>query len=120
MSNKDPQHGQEPGPKGLNLDALMPAKMPVGTSIGTLYVRLAYTTDWETFDIDDIEKLGKAAIRQLISRIEYKHDSAPLSDEDLEVLTDEHSSKAVLEDINCLPSRLLAQAFGSSGDHHEQ
>jgi hypothetical protein len=84
----DSSQGSQPKPKKFNLSDLLPAKAPVETSLGTLYVRHAYTSDWKHFEIDGDQKLGKAAVRQLCSRVEDKNDSGPLAVQDLEALND--------------------------------
>lgn len=71
----------------LNLNDLLPAKVSVETSIGTLYVRHANTTDWKVFKIDDTQKLGRVVVGVLCSRLEDKCDRAPLAEEDLDALT---------------------------------
>lgn len=76
----------QPKPKKFNLCDFLPSKAAVETSLGTLYVRHAYTSDWKHFESDDTQELGKAAVRHLSSRIEDKNDSRPLADEDLEAL----------------------------------
>lgn len=87
MSDK-PESTDEPHPKPkkLKLADLLPAKAAVKTSLGPLYVRHAYTSDWKHFQSDDIFELGRAVVRQLSSRIEDKNDSEPLTEEDLEAL----------------------------------
>lgn len=77
-----------PKPKKLNLEDLLPAKAAVKTSLGPLYVRQAYSSDWKHFEIDDNRELGKAVVRQLSSRHEDKNDSGPLTEEDLGALVD--------------------------------
>lgn len=72
----------------LNIDDLIPRKLPVETSIGTLYVRHGHLTDWKRFHDDDPLELGKMAAKQFTSRIEDKRDTEPLSDEDLAELDD--------------------------------
>lgn len=75
-------------PKKLNLDALLPAKGSISTSIGTLYARHPYSSDWNDFELEDSVELGRAAIQRLCNRIEDKHDSSALHDDDLKLLTD--------------------------------
>lgn len=74
-------------PKMLSLDALLPAKGSITTSIGTLYARHPYSSDWKYFDLEDSLELGRVAIQRLCNRIEDKHDSSALHDDDLKVLT---------------------------------
>ncbi|OZA27503.1 MAG: hypothetical protein B7X93_09000 [Hydrogenophilales bacterium 17-61-9] len=90
MISETPESSQEPQPKPkkLDLNALLPAKIPVETSLGTLYVRHAYTTDWKHFESDDAQELGRVVVRQLSSRVEQKNDSEPLAEEDLEALNE--------------------------------
>lgn len=84
----DSANEPHPKPKKLNLEDLLPAKAAVKTSLGPLYVRHAYTSDWKHFEIDDNRKLGKAVVLQLSSRNEDKNDSGPLTEEDFEALVD--------------------------------
>lgn len=72
--------------KSLNILLQRPVKIPVQTSLGILYVRNAYVSDWTLFESDDPETLGKLAVRQLVSKIEDKEDDTPLADEDLDAL----------------------------------
>lgn len=78
----------EEKPKKLNLDALLPAKGSITTSIGTLYTRHPYSSDWTDFELEDSVELGRVAIQRLCNRIEDKHDSSNLHDDDLKLLTD--------------------------------
>lgn len=99
MSDTPESHkGSQPKPKSISLDDLLPAKASVRTSIGTLYIRYANTSDWKSFEIDDADELGRAAVRQLSSRVEDKHDSDPLAEKDLNALTevDYHSLAPVI------------------------
>jgi uncharacterized membrane protein len=75
-------------PKKLNLDALLPAKGSITTSIGTLYARHPHSSDWKDFDLEDSAELGRVVIQRLCNRIEDKHDSSALHDDDLKLLTD--------------------------------
>lgn len=75
-------------PKKLNLAALLPAKRSIATSIGTLYARHPYSSDWKYFDLEDSVELGRVAIQRLCNQIEDKHDSSALHDNDLKLLTD--------------------------------
>jgi hypothetical protein len=74
--------------KKLNLDALLPAKSSIKTSIGALYARHPYSSDWKHFELDDAVELGRVAVHRLCNRIEDKHDSTTLLDGDLKLLTD--------------------------------
>lgn len=78
-----PDFTDEPHPKSkkLNLEDLLPAKAVVKTSLGSLYVRHAYSSDRKHFEIDDNRELGKAVVRQLSSRSEDKNDNGPLTEE---------------------------------------
>lgn len=78
----------EEKPKKLNLDALLPAKGSITTSIGTLYARHPFSSDWKDFELEDSVELGRVAIQRLCNRIEDKHDSSALDDDDLNLLTD--------------------------------
>lgn len=75
-------------PKKLNLNALLPAKGSITTSIGTLYARHPYSSDWKYFELEDGVGLGRVAVQRLCNRIEDKHDSSALHDDDLKLLTD--------------------------------
>ena len=89
MSNApESSEEQQPKPKKLNLSDFLPAKAVVETSLGTLYVRHAHTSDWKHFESNNARELGKAAVRHLSSRIEDKNDSEQLADEDFEALDD--------------------------------
>lgn len=89
MSDEDQSaNSAEPKPKKLNIDALLPAKASVNTSIGTIYVRHAYTNDWEFFDTNDVVELGRVSVQRLCNRFEGKRDSSPLLDDDLNSLSD--------------------------------
>lgn len=89
MSDEDQSaNSTEPKPKKINISALLPAKASVDTSIGTIYVRHAYTSDWEFFDTKDVVELGRVSVQRLCSRFEDKHDSSPLLDDDLNSLSD--------------------------------
>lgn len=75
-------------PKIFNLDALLPAKGSITTSIGTIYTRHPYIGDWNYFELENADELALAAIQRLCNRIEDKQDSSPLDDVDLKLLTD--------------------------------
>lgn len=88
MSDEDKSANSAEGkPKKLNLDALLPAKASIATSIGTLYVRQLNRSDWKYFELEDAVELGRVSIQRLCNRIEDKHDSSPLLDDDLKLLT---------------------------------
>lgn len=93
-----PEFSEEPQPKPKKLVDFLPAKVAVQTSLGTLYVRHAYTSDWKHFESDDSQELGRVAVRQLCSRFEDKSDSGPLAEVDLESLhdTDFHALAPVI------------------------
>jgi len=89
MSDEDQSaNGSQEKPKKLDLGALLPAKTPIDTLIGTLYVRHPYSSDWKFFDIEDVVELGRVSVQRLCNRIEDKHDSSPLPADDLKSLTD--------------------------------
>lgn len=89
MSDEDQSaNSAEPKPKKLNLDALHPAKASIATSIGTLYVRHPYSSDWKYFELDDVVELGRVSVQRLCNRVEDKHDSSSLLDDDLKSLSD--------------------------------
>lgn len=58
------------------------------TSLGRLYVRYVYGSDWKHLEGDDEAELGKAAVRRLANRAQDKRDSSPLADEDVDALLD--------------------------------
>ncbi|MXS86310.1 hypothetical protein ABO04_10480 [Nitrosomonas sp. HPC101] len=78
----------EEKPKTLNLDALLPAKTPIATSVGTLFVRYPHTSDWKYLDLNDPIELARVSVQRLCSRVEDKRDSSSLLDDDLNRLTD--------------------------------
>lgn len=86
--SKIPDGNQGDKPKGINLSDLLPKKASVTTTIGPLYVRHAYTSDWKLFNSNDAHTLGLVALRQLCSRIESKHDSSPLDEQDIDALSE--------------------------------
>lgn len=89
MSDEDQSaNSVEVKPKKLNLDALLPAKASIATSLGTLYVRHLYSSDWKYLEHDDAVELGRVSVQRLCNRIEDKHDSNPLLDDDLKLLSD--------------------------------
>lgn len=75
-------------PKTLNLDALLPAKAPIVTSVGTLFVRHPHSSDWKYLDLDDPIESARVSVQRLCNRVEDKRDSSPLLDGDLNALTD--------------------------------
>lgn len=83
-----PSDDSQAKPKKLNLGALLPAKVSIDTSIGTLYVRHAYSSDWKFFNIEDVVELGRVSVQRLCNRVEDKHDSSTLPDDELASLTD--------------------------------
>lgn len=86
--SKTPEPTPPSQPKRLSLDALLPEKAPVDTTLGTLYVRHAYASDWKYFESDDATELGKAAVRQLTNQNKDKKEDGPLADEDFNALTE--------------------------------
>lgn len=77
----------QPAPK-RSLSDLLPTKAAVATSLGTLYIRHVYTSDWKHLESDDAENLGKAAVRQLCSRNEDKRNSEPLATDEVDALNE--------------------------------
>lgn len=71
----------------FNIEDLVRAKTPVETSRGTLYARGETGNDWKAYGSDDLEILGKEAVRHLAGRSAEKLDSTPLDEEDFEELT---------------------------------
>lgn len=96
MSDEDQSaNSAEPKPKKLNLDALHPAKASTATSIGTLYVRHPYSSDWKYFELGDAVELGRVSVQRLCNRVEDKHDSSPLLDDDLKNLSEDDYKELV-------------------------
>lgn len=93
-------------PKKFNLDELLPAKMSITTSIGVLYVRHPSSSDWKRFEFEDAVELGRMAVQLLCNRIEDKHDSSALQDDDLELL-------------NAADYQVIAQAIAKQGEWRE-
>lgn len=85
----DSSQPTQPETKKFDLNSLLPAKLPVSTSLGTLYVRRARASDWKHLENDDVQKLGKTAAQLLSSRVEDKRNYEPLADDDLSALLDE-------------------------------
>ena len=55
MSDEDRSSDSGEGkPKKLNLDALLPAKASIATSVGTLFVRHPHSSDWKYLELDDL------------------------------------------------------------------
>lgn len=77
--------GQEPTKKIRILD-LMPEKTPIPTSLGTLYVRHIYVSDWKHLERNDSDELGKAIVGRVTSRLKDKGDDTALSDDDFAAL----------------------------------
>lgn len=72
----------------LDLNALIPEKTAVPTSLGTLYVRSPDIASIPGFpDIDD-DELGRRLVAQSTSRILDKQDASSLSEEDAQALGD--------------------------------
>lgn len=89
MSEEDlAANSDEEKPKTLNLDALLPSKAPIATSVGTLFVRHPHSSDWKYLDQDDPIQSARVSVQRLCSRVEDKRDSSPLLDDDLNGLTD--------------------------------
>lgn len=86
--SKNSEPTPSPQPKKLSLGDLVPEKARVETSLGALYVRHAYASDWKHFNSDDPAELGRAAIRQLANRSKDKKDDGPLAEDDLEALSE--------------------------------
>jgi len=87
MSDEDRSADSGEGkPKKLNLDALLPAKASIATSVGTLFVRHPHSSDWKYLELDDPIELARVSVQRLCSRVEDKRDSSPLLDDDLNVL----------------------------------
>ena len=79
---------KNPKPKTLKISDLLPAKAVVETSIGRIYVRHVYTSDWKQFESEDAVELGRSVVQQLCNRVEDKSESGPLEEKDLEELSE--------------------------------
>ncbi|WP_031256021.1 hypothetical protein [Curvibacter lanceolatus] len=97
----------------LNLDALIPSKKPVDTSIGTLYVRIPSNKDLETLVKHAPGNIGSEAIKTLVNRIEKKRDRSEISEQDLENLTDVDKDKlaTAISQANSIQPMPLAHQF---------
>jgi hypothetical protein len=84
--SQTPEPPPDPQKKNLDLIDLLPAKVSVMTSLGTLYVRHARVSDWKHLESDDLAELGRIAVRQLASRIADKNDDGPLTNDDFDNL----------------------------------
>lgn len=84
--NPSTPHQQEPTKKRSIL-AIGPAKARVETSVGPLFVRHAYVSDYERFGSDDDTERGRLVVQRLASRVERKGDDTPF-DGDVGVLTE--------------------------------
>lgn len=87
MSDK-PELPDEKSPKikTQKISDLLPAKAVVETSIGRIFVRHAYVSDWKQFASEDAYELGRSVVLHLCNRVEDKNDSGPLDVKDLEGL----------------------------------
>lgn len=89
MRDKSEQPSEENSKaKTLKISDLLPAKAVVETSIGRLYIRHVYTSDWKHFGSEDAHELGRSVVQHLCSRIEDKNESGPLGEMDLEELSE--------------------------------
>jgi hypothetical protein len=79
---------KNPKPKTLKISDLLPAKAVVETSIGRIYVRHVYTSDWKQFESEDAVELGRSVVQHLCNRVEDKSESGPLEEKDLEELSE--------------------------------
>lgn len=75
--------------KTQKISDLLPAKAVVETSIGRIFVRHAYLSDWKQFASEDAYELGRSVVLHLCNRVEDKNDSGPLDVKDFEKLGDE-------------------------------
>lgn len=66
---------------------LNPAKIPVSTSIGTLYVRRIYPRDFDLLTASDPIELGRATTKLICNLIEDRKDKSPLPDEVFEKIS---------------------------------
>lgn len=89
MNDEDQFASSDEGKKKtFDLDALLPEKASVATSIGMLYVRHLYSSDWKYLESDDAVELGRSTLQRLCNRTEDKSESSPLLDEDMRLLND--------------------------------
>ena len=79
---------KNPKTKTLKISDLLPAKAVVETSIGRIYVRHVYTSDWKQFESEDAVELGRSVVQHLCNRVEDKSESGPLEEKDLEELSE--------------------------------
>jgi hypothetical protein len=80
---------QSPEPqKNIRILDLIPDKTPVQTSLGPLYVRHIYTSDWKHLESKDLAEVGKIIVCRLVSRFEDKSNDTPLSEDDMEAIVD--------------------------------
>lgn len=76
----------------LDLDALIPEKVPVQTSLGTLYAA-AKEFPRSALKADQEEEVGRKVVQHTCGRVEDKNDTTPLSDEDVAALSAEDIAK---------------------------
>jgi hypothetical protein len=105
-SEQGPERPETPRKRTtLDLDALTPEKVPVQTSLGTLYAG-AHGFPQSALKDDQDEEVGRKVVKHTCSRVEHKNDTAPLSDEVVAALTDEDI--AVLGPVVAKQQRWLA------------
>lgn len=89
MSDEDRTANNSEGkPKKFKIEALIPAKASIATSVGTIFVRYPHSSDWKYLELDDPIELARVSVQRLCSLVEDKRDYSLLLDEHLRLLTD--------------------------------
>jgi hypothetical protein len=78
--------------KALDLDELTPPKVPVETSVGTLYVG-SHGYPVKVFKAELDEKVGEAVMRSVCNRDIDKNNTSPLDEKDMESLVADDVAK---------------------------
>lgn len=78
--------------KVLDLDALTPPKVPVETTVGTLYVG-GHGYPVKIFKAEHDERIGEEVIRHVCNRVPDKNDTSPLDEKDVVSLVSEDVAK---------------------------
>lgn len=90
--------------KTMDIKDLFPAKTPVETSIGTAYVRNAYSSDWKHLKSDESQAVGRAGIQYLSSFSQDNDDQ-----DDIVPLTDEEYGQLNEADLQALAVAISKQ-----------
>ncbi len=86
--NDTPSPAPEP-PKKKSLLDLLPAKVPVETTLGTIYVRYMNVSDWKHVANVSSDELGKTILDRLSSRNQERGKDDPLSTAELDALSED-------------------------------